>query len=135
MSAFPTAAAVELKFVARGTRTMLALGDSGLVPLLMAIRQGEVAPTCAEVNRHQGCLEHLPAHLPHSLSCKEATSSSLYAHSRRRLEPCGQRQLVLLMLHCCLDLQQPLLNLLERGLHLCEISPYVGPQVSHRWSW
>jgi hypothetical protein len=61
--------------------------------------------------------------LPHSPSCKEATSSSLYAHNRRRLEPCGQRQLVLLMLHCCLDLQQPLLNLLERGLRLCEISP------------
>jgi hypothetical protein len=113
---------------------MLALGDSGPEPLLMAVRQGEAAPPCAEVNRHQGCLEHLSAHLPHSPSCKEATSSSLYAHSHRRLELCGQRQLVLLMLHCYLDLQQPLLNLLERGLHLCEISPYVGPQVSHRWS-
>jgi hypothetical protein len=112
---------------------MLALGDSGPAPLLMAVRQGEVAPPCAEVNRHQGCLEHLSAHL--TLSVVQATSSSLYAHSRRRLEPCGQRQLVLLMLHCCLDLQQPLLNLLERGLHLCEISHYVGPQVPHRWSW
>ena len=111
---------------------MLALGDSGPMPLLMAVRQGEVAPPCAEVNRDQGCLEHLPTHLPRSPSCKEATSSSLYAHSRRRLEPCGQRQPVLLMLHCYLDLQQPLLNLLERGLHLCEISPYVGPQVSYR---
>jgi hypothetical protein len=79
---------------------MLALGDSGLVPLLMAVRQGKVEPPCAEVNRH-----HPPKHLPHSLSCKETTSSSLYAHSHRRLEPCGQRQLVLLMLHCCLDLQ------------------------------
>jgi hypothetical protein len=102
----PTAAAIELKFVTRGTRTMLALGDSGPVPLLMAGQQGEVAPPCAEVNRHQGCLEHLSVHLSHSPSCKEATSSSLYAHSCRRLEPCGQRQL-LLMLHCCLDLQQP----------------------------
>ena len=114
---------------------MLALGDSGPVPLLMAVRPGEVAPPCAEINRHQGCLEHLSAHIPHSPSCKEATSSSLYAHSRRRLEPCGQRQPVLLMLHCYLDLQQPLLNLLERGLHICEISPYVGPQIPHRWSW
>ncbi|AQK89561.1 Zinc finger CCCH domain-containing protein 58 [Zea mays] len=114
---------------------MLALGDSGPVPLLMAVQQGEVAPPCAEVNRHHGCLEHSPTHLLHSSSCKEATSSSLYAHSCRRLEPCGQPQPVLLMLRCCLDLQQPLLNLLERGLHLCEISPYVGPQVPHRWSW
>jgi hypothetical protein len=84
---------------------MLALGDSGPVPLLIAVRHGEVAPPCAEVNHHQGCLEHLLAHLPDSSSCKEATSSSLYAHSCRRLEPCGQRQLVLLMLHCYLDLQ------------------------------
>jgi hypothetical protein len=61
---------------------MLALGDSGLVPLLMVGRQGKVATPCAEVNRHQGYLEHLPAHLSHSTSCKEATSSSLYAHSR-----------------------------------------------------
>jgi hypothetical protein len=114
---------------------MLAVGDSGPVPLLMAVRQGEVVPLCAEINRHQGCLEHLPAHIPHSPSCKEATSSSLYARSRRRLEPYGQRQLLLLMLYCCLDLQQPLLNPLERGLHLCEISPYVSPQVPHRWSW
>jgi hypothetical protein len=89
---------------------VLALGDSGSVPLLMAGRQGEVAPPCAKVNRHQGCLEHLPAHLSHSPSCKEATNISLYAHSRRRLESCGQSQLLLLMLHCCLDLQQPLLN-------------------------
>jgi hypothetical protein len=101
--AFPTAAAVELKFVVRETRTMLALGDSGPVPLLMAVRQGEVTPPCAEVNCHQGCLEHPPAHLPHSPSCKEAMSSSLYAHRHRRLELCGQRQLVLLMLNCCLD--------------------------------
>jgi hypothetical protein len=114
---------------------MLALGDSDPVLLLIAVQQGEVVPPCIEVNRHQGCLEHSPAHLPHSPSCKEATSSSVYAHSHRRLEPCGQCQLVLLMLHRCLDLQQPLLNLLERGLHLCEISPYVGPQVPHRWSW
>jgi hypothetical protein len=120
-----------LKFVTRGTRTLLALGDSGLTPLLMAVRQGKVAAPCAEVNRHQGCLEHLPAHLPHSPSCKEAMSSNLYAHNRRRLKPCGQRQLVLLMLHCYLDLHQPLLNLMERGLHLCEINPYVGPQVPH----
>jgi hypothetical protein len=74
-SAFPTATALELKFVARRTRTMLALGDSGSVPLLMADRQGEVAPPCVAVNRHQGCLEHLSAHLSHSPSCKEATSS------------------------------------------------------------
>jgi hypothetical protein len=135
VSAFPTAAAVELKFVAHRTRTVLALEDSGPVPLLMVVRQREVTPPCAEVNRHQGCLEHLPAYLPHFLSGKKATSSSLYAHSRRRPEPCGQCHLVLFMLHCCLDLQQPLLNLLERGLHLCEISPYVGPQVPHRCSW
>jgi hypothetical protein len=61
-STFTTAATVELEFVARGTRTMLALRDSGPTRLLMAVRQGEVAPPCAEVNRHQGCLEHLSAH-------------------------------------------------------------------------
>jgi hypothetical protein len=96
---------------------MLALGHSGLVPLLMADQQGEVAPPCAAINRHHGCLEHLPAHLSHSPSCKEATGNSLYAQSRRRLESCGQRQLLLFMLHCCLDLQQPLLNHPERVLH------------------
>jgi hypothetical protein len=104
---FSTVVVVELKFVAYGTRTMLALGDSGPVPLLMAGRQGEVALPCAKVNHHQGRLEHLPAHLSHSLSCKEATSSSLYAHSRRSLESCEQCQLLVLMLHYCLDLQQP----------------------------
>jgi hypothetical protein len=67
---------------------MLALGDSGPVPLLMVVGQGDVAPPCAEVNHHQGCLEHLPAHLPHSPSCKETTSSSLYAHNRGCLELC-----------------------------------------------
>jgi hypothetical protein len=77
---------------------MLALGDSGPVLLLMAFRQGEVVPPCAEVNRHQGCLEHLSAHPPHSPSCKEAMRSSLYGHNRRRLEPCGQCLLLLLML-------------------------------------
>jgi hypothetical protein len=128
-SAFPTVSVIELKFVARGTRTMLALGDSGTMPLLMVVRQGKVAPPCAEVNCHQGYLEHLPAHLPYSLLCKEATSNNLYAHNRRCLEPCGQHQLLLLMLHRCLDLQQHLLNHPERGLHICEISPYVGPQV------
>jgi hypothetical protein len=51
-STFPTAAAVELKFIARGTHTILALGDSGPTPLLMAVRQGEVTPPCAEVNWH-----------------------------------------------------------------------------------
>jgi hypothetical protein len=75
--AFPTAAIVELKFVARGTRTMLALGDSSSVPLLTVVRQGEVMPLYAEANRHQSCFEHLPAHLPHSPSCKEATSNNL----------------------------------------------------------
>jgi hypothetical protein len=49
-SAFHTAAVVELKFVARGTHIMLALGDSGPMTLLMADRQGEVAPPCVEVN-------------------------------------------------------------------------------------
>jgi hypothetical protein len=43
-SAFPTIATLELEFVAHETRTMLALGDSGLAWLLMVIRQGEVAP-------------------------------------------------------------------------------------------
>lgn len=43
-SAFPTPAAVELEFVARGTSTMLALGDSGLAQLLMVVRLGEVVP-------------------------------------------------------------------------------------------
>jgi hypothetical protein len=62
-SAFPTAAVVELEFVARGTSTMLALGDSGLAHLLMVVRLDEVAPPCAEVNCHQGYLECLSAHL------------------------------------------------------------------------
>jgi hypothetical protein len=60
-SAFPTVAAEELKFIARGTHTILALGDNGLARLLMAVRQGEVAPLSVEVNHYQGCLEHLPA--------------------------------------------------------------------------
>jgi hypothetical protein len=90
MSAFPTAAVVELKFVAHGTRTMLALGDSGLVPLLMAVRQGEVAPPCAEVNRHQGCLPASSicrrifrtlrrARKPRAAACKPTTA---YVRSR-----------------------------------------------------
>jgi hypothetical protein len=58
-SAFPTATAVELKSIAHATLTMLALGDSRPTRLPMAVRQGEVAPLCVEVNRHQGCLEHL----------------------------------------------------------------------------
>jgi hypothetical protein len=49
-AAFPTAAIVELKFVARGTRTMLALGDSSSVPLLTVVRQGEVMPLYVEAN-------------------------------------------------------------------------------------
>jgi hypothetical protein len=61
-SAFPTVVVVKLDFIACETRTMLALGDSRPARLLMAVRQGEVAPLCAEVNRHQGCLEYLPAH-------------------------------------------------------------------------
>jgi hypothetical protein len=74
---FPVVTIIELKFATRGTRTMLALGDSGPTRLVMAAEQGELAPPCAKVNRHHGCLEHLPAHLPHSLPCKEATKSSL----------------------------------------------------------
>nr|ACG42682.1 hypothetical protein [Zea mays]ACG43845.1 hypothetical protein [Zea mays] len=74
------------------------------------------------------------AHLLHSPSCKEATSNNMQTHNHERLAQCGQRQLPL-TLHRCLDLQQPLLNHQERGLHLCEISPYVGPQVHHRWRW
>ena len=62
-SAFLTTTVVELEFVARGTRTMLALGDNGPTRLLMVVRLGKVVPPCAEVNHHQGCPERLSAHL------------------------------------------------------------------------
>ena len=50
---------VELEFA-----TLRALEDSGeLARALVAVQRGEVALPFAKVDRHQGCLVHLPAHL------------------------------------------------------------------------
>jgi hypothetical protein len=53
-----------LEVADRGNNTMLAHEDSsGPAWLLVAVRRGEDAPPFAEVDRRQGRLVHLPAHL------------------------------------------------------------------------
>ena len=59
-----TAAAAELEFADRGNNTLLAHVDSSRsTRLLVAIRRGEDAPPFAKVDRRQGRLMHLSAHL------------------------------------------------------------------------
>jgi hypothetical protein len=86
---------------------MLALRDSGPVPLLMAVRGRGRAPVCRGQTSPR---------LPRASAGASPARSVMQGSDEQQLvcpqQPtsgvCGQRQLVLLMLHCCLDLQQPL---------------------------
>ena len=77
------AAAAKLEFANRGNNTLLTHEDSSIsARLLVAVRRGKDALPFGKVDRHQGCLVHLPAHLLQPSPRQEAACCSLQPHRR-----------------------------------------------------